>query len=135
VLEQRVHELVAPVGEDGLAGRGLELSNGSHDVVADDGRVPPDGLVEGPRDDVLRRRVHHVAERVARLHRLERGRVDHVRLASEEERIDVLHQRTEGPPDVVVPVRHRPAAVPEAALGVLVGAAGRLHDAVERDEL
>ena len=37
--------------------------------------------------------------------------------------------------DLGVEERHRPAAVPEAAVGVLLGAAGGLHDAVEADEL
>jgi hypothetical protein len=93
------------------------------------------GLVERLRDDVLRRGVHHVAEPVAGLHRLERARVNDVRLPPEEERIDLLHQRTECVPDVVVPVRPGPAAVRETAFGVLVGATRSLHDAVERDEL
>jgi hypothetical protein len=35
---------------------------------------------------------------------------------------------------VVVGVRHHPAAVPEAVTGVLVDAAGSLHDAVEGEE-
>ena len=132
VLEQRVHELLAAVGEDVLAGRRLELPHRLDDVVADDGRVAPDRLLEGLRDDVLRRRVHHVAEEVAGRHRLERVRVGDVRLPAEQERVGVLHERAECAADVVVPVGHGPAAVPEAAVGVLVGAAGSLHHAVER---
>jgi hypothetical protein len=131
VLEQGVHELVAAVREDVLAGRGLELPDLVHHVVANDGGVPPDRLLERPGDDVFRRGIHHVAEGVARLHRLERVRMEDVGLPSEEERVGVLHEGTEGGADVVVPVRPRPPAVLEPAFGVFVGTAGRLDDTVQ----
>src|SRR2546430_9750178 len=38
-------------------------ADGLHDVAADDGGVTPPGRLERPRHDVLRRRVHHVADR------------------------------------------------------------------------
>jgi hypothetical protein len=56
--------------------------------------------------------------------------VNDVCLSAEQEGITVLHQGAEGVADVVVPERDRPAAVFEAALGVFVGSAGRLHHAV-----
>src|SRR5688572_12497347 len=71
VLEQRVHELTAAIEKDVLARLRLQRAHLVHDVVADDGRVAPDRLLERPRDDVLLRRVHHVAERIALWHRLE----------------------------------------------------------------
>jgi hypothetical protein len=46
-----------------LPGCALSPADRSHDVVADD-RVPPPGLLEGLRHDVLRRRVNHVPDRV-----------------------------------------------------------------------
>ena len=53
-------------------------------------------------------------------------------------RKDVVINRallTNGAHDLGVEVLHRPAAVPEPAAGVLVRAAGGLHDAIEADEL
>src|SRR5882724_7274951 len=83
VLEKRMHELLAPVREDVLAGRRLELANRFDDLVANDRRVAPNRLFEALRYDVLGGSVHHVPEKVARLHRLERVRVRDVRLSSE----------------------------------------------------
>jgi hypothetical protein len=44
------------------------------------------------------------------------------------------HRLKEVRADVVVPVRHRPAAMLKAALGILIRAARRLYHAVQRDE-
>jgi len=58
-----------------------------------------------------------------------------IRLPAEQEGVRLLHQRAEGRTDVVVPVRHGPAAVLEPAIGVFFGTAGGLNDAIERNEL
>src|SRR5216117_1586327 len=60
--------------------------------------------------------------------------VSNVGAPAEQEGVDVLHEAEEGGADVVVPVGAGPAAVGEAAIGVFVFAAGRLHDAVQGDE-
>src|SRR5207247_8219203 len=64
----------------------------------------------------------------------ERRGVSNVGAPAEQEGVDVLHEAEEGGTDVVVPVGAGPAAVGEAAIGVFVFAAGRLHDAVQGDE-
>jgi hypothetical protein len=65
---------------------------------------------------------------------LEGLRVDLVGAPPEQERVDALHQGTEALADAVVPIGHRPAAVFEAAVAILVGRAGCLHHAVQRHE-
>ena len=59
---------------------------------------------------------------------------DLVGLAAEQEIERVGHGRVHGLVHDVVPVAERPAAVLEAAVGVLFRRAGGLHDAVERHE-
>src|SRR5687768_14341349 len=49
--------------------------------------------------------------------------------------VGAQHDPVEALADVIVPVRDRTAAVLESSVGIFVLAAGRLHDAVERDEL
>jgi hypothetical protein len=72
---------------------------------------------------------------VARGHRLERRRVRHIRPSTQQQRIDLLHQRQEGLADVIVPVGQCPAAVLEPSISILVFATRRLHHAVQRHEL
>ena len=125
------HDEIAPVGT-------AQLSDPGNSLVARDQRgVVPRQLViaQGRRDDVLRDRVHLVGERVARpvgpggRHRLPCA-------PPEQERVRVAERAGEGAAhDVRVEERVRPAAMGEAAVGVLVGPARRLHDAVEAHEL
>jgi hypothetical protein len=61
--------------------------------------------------------------------------VNHIRPPAEEQRVDILHQRHEALADVIVPVRHGPAAVLESAVTILVFATRRLHHAIQRHEL
>ena len=135
VLEQHRHQLAAAIGHDVLARLGLERPDRLDDVVADDRRVAPDRLLKRARHDVLLRRVHEVAERIARRHRLEGSRMGLIGAPAQEEGIDVLHRLEEGDADVVVPVRDGPAAVGEAPVAILVLAARGLHHAVEAHEL
>ena len=54
----------------------------------------------------------------------------------EQQRLGARHDLADdGSHRLGVEERHRPAAVPEPAVGVLVRAAGSLHDAVEADEV
>jgi hypothetical protein len=52
----------------------------------------------------------------------------------EQERIDSLHERAERLANVVMPERHGPAAVLEAAFDVFLSATGGLHYAIEGHE-
>jgi hypothetical protein len=62
------------------------------------------------------------------------GGEDLVGLAAEDEVEGLCHELSHGPLHLLVPVPERPAAVFEATAGVLLRAAGRLHDAVEGKE-
>ncbi len=54
---------------------------------------------------------------------------------SPEQQVEGLsHLRVHLPPEKVIEMRHGPAAVFETAGGVFLGPAGRLHDAIQRDE-
>jgi hypothetical protein len=57
---------------------------------------------------------------VARRHRFKGLRVNDVGPPAEEDGVDILHQQIEGLTDVVVPIRHSPAAVLEASIAILV---------------
>ena len=124
------HHQVAALGLAQLpdAGDGL--------IAGDAGRVVPRQLVvaQRRRHDVLGDRVHPVGERVAgalgprRGHRLPRA-------PPEEQRVGVAQRVVEAAADGIVEERVRPAPVREAAVGVLVGPARCLYDAVQADEL
>ncbi len=96
--------------------------------------MPVNGAESG-RGHVLRQRVELARDRIvgggdARPVATE----DLVRLAAEQERVGVGEPARHGLPEILVGVRERPAAVLELAVTVLVPRAGRLHDAVEREE-
>jgi len=63
------------------------------------------------------------------------GGEDVVRLAAEQERIELLEPGADGAAHHLVEQRRLPPAEPGPALGVLLRTAGRLCDAVEHHEL
>src|SRR5215203_3017280 len=62
------------------------------------------------------------------------GRENLVGVATEDEVEGLRHRLSHRPLHLLVPVAERPAAVLEAATAILLGAARRLHDAVEGQE-
>ena len=57
------------------------------------------------------------------------------RLASQQHGVSFSHRLKEVRANGIVPVRLRPAAIAETAIGIFLGAARRLDHAVERNEL
>ena len=133
--EQGLEKVAAAVDLDLATILGLELldllCNGPLEQV---GIVPGD-LIEGARGDVLRPSVEGYRVLVRRVSGLRPGGREHlIGLSAEQERTSLC-----GPPghdrgELLIEVGHQPPAVPEAAVAVLVGAAGRLHDAIQSQE-
>ena len=136
VLEQRMHELTAAVGQrwylPGCAFNSRTDSITFSRMIVVLRQIPFSSVCETTYFFGV---FMQIAERIAGRHRLERLGVSDVRASAEEQRVDVLHQREEACADVVVPVGHRPAAVLEATIAILVLAARRLNHAVQGDEL
>jgi hypothetical protein len=88
VREQRAHELTAASVATLPPGWAFNARTASTTLSRMMGRVAPDRFLQRSRNDVCLGRVHEVAERTSRRHRLERLRVYHIRAAAEQEGID-----------------------------------------------
>src|SRR5919201_5377837 len=112
--------------------RCLQPADLLHDITAYALRVLPVELVEGARDDVLRRLVVRLRDRVVALVRPVGGE-DLVGPASQKHVELTGDGLANGLAQGVVQEGHGPASVGEPVPRILLGATGRLHDAVQRD--
>src|SRR5260370_13851850 len=133
--DEGLRELAAAVDLQLVSRPLLELGDLGGQVAAEQrGVVPADG-VERRGGHVLRQRGELARDLVVRVGYVRPvGLEDLVRPAAEEERVRGREPGPHGLPEVLVAVRERPSAVLETAVAVPVRAAGRLHDAVEREE-
>src|SRR6058998_3345404 len=133
VLEQGLKQVPASDHMDRAPGLLFQLGDGRCGVTLEQLRVLPFELLARPRRYVLRGTVERgCAGQVAVL-----GPVageDVVGLSAQEERFEVGQALVHDMAHFLVPVRHGPSSVPEAAVPVLVRTARRLHDAVQREE-
>src|SRR2546427_348202 len=112
--------------------RSLRLATPVQDITAYVQRVLPVELVEAARDDVLRRLVERLRDRVVALVRPVGGE-DLVGPASQKHVELTGDSLANGLVQGVVPEGHDPASVGEPVPRILLGATGRLHDAVQCD--
>src|SRR5215813_7112599 len=103
-----------------------------HDIAAYALRGLPAESVEGARDDVFRRLVERLRDRVVALVRPVGG--EELVGPTSEQHVELTGDSlANGLVQGVVPEGHDPAPVGEPVPRILLGATGRLHDAVQRD--
>jgi hypothetical protein len=134
VFRQSMAQHAAAIDEDVLAGLLFKLAHLVDYAAADDGRISPDlgGLQSGGHHE-LAHRIHGVPKRIVD-HGLERVAVGDPGFAPQQKRIRLRKGFRKMGADLVMPVWQRPTAVDKAAIGIFVGAAGRLDHAVQCDE-
>jgi hypothetical protein len=125
VRQQRVHERAAAIDEKVFSGPFLQLGNRVHNVALEEDCVPLERLLQCGRGNEFGQAVHPVGELVTGP---QRSRGDELVVSDPSEQQRVAREELIGLPlrDVVVPVRHRPAA-----LLVLTSRAGVLHHTVQ----
>ena len=113
----------------------LELRDLLGNVALEQDGVAPVDLIERPRSDELRPGVERRGNLVGRVGGLRlRACEDFIGLAAEEEGAGAIGPLGHDLAYLFVEIGDQPATVLEAAVAVLVGAAGRLHDAVQSQE-
>src|ERR687888_848026 len=130
--DQRLQQFAAAPNMQRRPIRCLQPADLVHDMTADVLRALPVELVEAARDDVFRRLVERLRNRVVALVRPVGGE-DLVGPASQKHVELTRDSLANGLVQGVVQEGHGPASVGEPVPRILLGAAGRLHDAVQRD--
>jgi hypothetical protein len=130
--DQRLQQFAAAPNMQRRPIRRLQPAELVHDIAAYALRCLPVELVEGARDDVFRRLVERLRNRVVALVRPVAGEdlvgpasQKHVELTGDGLANDLLRG--------VVHEGHGPTSVGKPVRRILLGATGRLHDAVQRD--
>src|SRR5215211_6777723 len=133
--DQRANQLAAPENPEVLPRLLLELGHGVDGVALEQLRVLPwERLLQGRRGDVLLRSVEHLGVRIVLLLGPKAGEVL-IGTTTEHEWAPFGHPLSHRPAHYLVAIWNRPSAVFEPAARVLIGAAGRLHHAVEGEAL
>ena len=135
VPEQGLEKVAAAVDLDLAAILDLELLDLLCNGLLEQGGIVPGDFIEGARGDVLRSAIEGCRTLVRRVGGLRPGGREHlIGLSAEQERTGLCGPLGHDRGELLIEVGHQPPAVPEAAVAVLVGAAGRLHDAIQRQE-
>jgi hypothetical protein len=130
--DQRLQQFAAAPNMQHRSIRCFQPAELVHDIAAYALRFLPVEMSEGARDDVFRRLVEGLPDRVVAVMRPVGG--PYLVGPASQKQVELTGDNlANGLARVVVHEGHGPASVGEPVRRILLGATGRLHDAVERD--